>query len=496
MTSEALPPRGVVVDAGAAGVRHETARLTPPAVLGIALAPIALMLALALPWLSRIDDPAEVLELLVVFVSCTAGITMACADGCRPLLLIFSTFFLCWLGIGPLYQLSHGAMAWNDDALSHDLGAVRAALLLSDVFLVVFFFAVALGTRVAPKRPRQKPRAEPNGWPVLVLSIVLLPRVVAASGGLAALFSSRATLDASLAANGLTLQQSGGAALAVDNILPGAAAVAAGLVFICRLRYRSPGRRLRADVVGLILSLGMAAIYCNPVTNTRFVALGAFGAMAVAWLRPTRRRAAVVTAVIAFVGAAFIYPLLSVFKTASGTQSASFTSGLKAFASPDFDGFQQIINTMSYVRSHGYGMGSHVLSALVYFVPRSIWQGKSEPASLEIAANRDYSFTNLSLPVHAEFYLDFGIAGVIVLAIGLGLLWGRLDERWINNQTSPLQFTLVSYFTCAQLGFIRGPLGSLSPVYYTTTLLIAVSFVFGRARGRFRTGVPDRVRTQ
>lgn len=490
MIGETLPPRGGVVDTGPATVGRETASLASPALLGIALAPIALMIALALPWLSHIHDPAEVLELLVVLVSCTAGITMACADGCRPLLLIFSTFFLCWLGIGPLYQLSHGAMAWNDAALSHDLGAVRAALLLSDVFLVVFFFAVALGARVEPNRRRQNPHGEPAGWPALLLSIALLPHVVASSGGVAQLFSSRAARDASLAANGLTLQQSGGAALAIDTILPGAAAVAAGLIFICRLHYRPPYRRPRGDVVGLILALGMAAIYCNPLTNTRFVALGAFGAFTVAWLRPTRRRAAVVTAVIAFVGAAFIYPLLSVFKTASGTQSASFTSGLKAFASPDFDGFQQIINTMSYVRSHGYGMGSHVLSALLYFIPRSIWQGKRQPASLEIAANRDYPFTNLSLPVHAEFYLDFGITGVIVLAIGLGLLWGRLDQRWVTDQISPLQFTLVCYFTCAQLGFIRGPLGSLSPVYYTTTLLIAASFAYGWARGRNRRGAP------
>ena len=78
------------------------------------------------------------------------------------------------------------------------------------------------------------------------------------------------------------------------------------------------------------------------------------------------------------------------------------TSGAEAFATPDFDGFQQIVNAMVFSEDVGHSLGHYTSSALLFFVPRSLWEGKATPASIDVAEHRGYEFTNLSLPLPAE----------------------------------------------------------------------------------------------
>ena len=128
-----------------------------------------------------------------------------------------------------------------------------------------------------------------------------------------------------------------------------------------------------------------------------------------------------------------------------------------------------MINTVTMVDAKGHADGVHVISGALFFVPRSLWTGKATPASMEVARARGYWFIDLSLPLPAELYLDLGWVGLIVISFGIGAVWRRLDHSWRAGGRAAI---IASYLAVAQIGLIRGPLGSLVPVYGIVVMLL------------------------
>jgi len=170
----------------------------------------------------------------------------------------------------------------------------------------------------------------------------------------------------------------------------------------------------------------------------------------------------------------FLYPFAAAINNSQGLtgRSASISmSSFAAFATKDFDGFQQSINAFEFVNAEGHSWGLYFLSALLVFIPRSIWTWKATPASIDVASNHGYSFTNLSLPINAELYIDFGWIGVIVLFFIVGWTFARLDNLW---QTDSDWAAAVAFLSLAQVGLIRGPLGSQVPVMVFVVYILGI----------------------
>jgi hypothetical protein len=440
--------------------------------------PLGVLIA-AMPWLLRIDNRLWAAILATQIMVCALGIVGSYAGGVRPLRMVFNLFVLSWLGVGPLYQLSHYQLAWGDSGLLQHTDAVTAALAVN--LSAVLAISVATWTTTASSRWRRVddgrevvPRTWAP-WGFLGLLTLLTPYVIATNGGLQMLFASRADRVSTLASTGATVDQGGGPQVALAVILPAALAVVSTHLFILRIRTAYRGGSLLAtsllDVLGLTGSLIGMALYCNPFSNTRFIAIAAFGSVALAVLRPRSPGAGRWMAL----GVSFItlgaYPLSNLLAPDGGEPAGA--SVLSVFASDDFDGFQQVINSMQYVHDHGYSLGRYVLSALFFVVPRSLWSWKATPSAIDVAENRGYWFTNLSTPVHIEFYLEFGIIGMLVFAWLLGHLIARIDTGWLTRPGSTAAW-LAPYMCLAELGFIRGPLGSLAPVWLTVIVLLLV----------------------
>jgi hypothetical protein len=443
------------------------------------------VLALALPWLWMFDNLLQATIITAQLLLCACGIVSSYVTGLRPMRMVFFIFTMSWLGVGPLYQISHRSLAWNDSGLLNDTERVTAALALTLLATTTTALAMGLGGR---RRSHRAADAEPapasvvrprswTPWAYLGLLGVLTPYVVLTNGGVGTFFSSRADRVEDLTQAGVTLQDSGGLQVAIASIFPAALAVVAAHLFILRIRTaRAEGGWLHAtlaDALGLVAAFGAVVLYANPISNTRFLSLAAFGSIALAMVRPRSRTAGRGLTLGLLVATLGVYPLSNALASDTGTQLGGSSSPLTVFASKDFDGFQQVINTFIYVDDHGHSLGSYISSALFFFVPRSLWTAKATPASIDVAANRDYWFTNLSLPVHAEFYLEFGILGMLLLTFAMGWLWSRIDDAWLHHPGS-MGAWLAPFLSLAQLGLIRGPLGSLSPIWLTVTVLLLV----------------------
>jgi hypothetical protein len=165
-----------------------------------------------------------------------------------------------------------------------------------------------------------------------------------------------------------------------------------------------------------------------------------------------------------------VYPIANVFRSATAEPAPLSLSSI------DFDGFQQLVNTQQYVEERGHTFGQHLTSAVLFFVPRAVWEAKARPAGIDVAENRGYAFTNLSLPVTGELDLDLGAPGTALLMYGWGRLWRRLDEDWRHGFGRP-GARLVPYLAIAQVGLLRGPLGSVLPAAGLPVILLVIALV-------------------
>lgn len=178
-----------------------------------------------------------------------------------------------------------------------------------------------------------------------------------------------------------------------------------------------------------------------------------------------------------------VFPLASVFRKTTDVSLDDFLlkmdlSGTLVL-SPDYDAFQQVINSVVTVQEVGNTYGSQILSAIFFWIPRSIWSEKSYSSGQYIGESLNYSFTNLSSPLVSEMYLDFGIIGVVLLSSLLG---------WFYYRLSSLSYSLGSFlcfFTAYQAYLQRGTLMSTLGFLTITIMCYLILFRYRLGRSNF-----------
>lgn len=449
--------------------------------------PLLIMVGLASIWLgSQIAAPWLATLASVNVLLCGVGIVRSIGGGLRPVAAVFYVFTFGWLGVAPVIQISTGKVAWHDGVALYDPWRVATALGLNVAATVAFMVGAELARNRDANRQAETGFTLPHARVrplvlagITLAAVVLLPIAIQANGGLASLFTSRRELTGLRAGMGTSLADIGGPAYAMTRILPGALAVAGALLatYAIRARWTSFSQIKGSHILALAISICTLILFNNPLAYSRFTAAAAFGALFLAWARPRSTRAGFLFVSFMITATLIIYPLANTFRA----QDFDVKTGTEAFTSADFDGFQQVINTLNYVDNVGHSFGAQTISGVGFFVPRSLWQSKADPASFAIAENAGYTFTNLSLPIHAEFYLEFGWLGVVAGMAGLGFIAGRLDYAWLNDPGTKLAM-IAPYVALATLGIVRGPIGSQIPVWGAVVLLLVLGISQGNSR--------------
>jgi hypothetical protein len=96
------------------------------------------------------------------------------------------------------------------------------------------------------------------------------------------------------------------------------------------------------------------------------------------------------------------------------------------YFSTNYDAWANIYTTVEMVGRQGIHWGRQLLGGILFFVPSALWHAKPLATGIAIGnyliANYSMWFTNLSAPVIAEGYIDFGAVGVALYAVGLAWL--------------------------------------------------------------------------
>lgn len=146
-----------------------------------------------------------------------------------------------------------------------------------------------------------------------------------------------------------------------------------------------------------------------------------------------------------------------------------------------YDAWANLNATIAYVESTDHTFGNQFLGTLLVFIPRSLYAAKASPTG-EVIGNylMEYYgmwFNNLSAPIVAEGYIDFGAGGVLILATLTGFVVSYTKKI---QQTRTLPRRLIYLYLSLYIIFIlRGALmpsiaylwGAISAIYIIPTAL-------------------------
>lgn len=406
------------------------------------------------------------------------------AKRAAPLELMFWLYNTHFLLLPALSQSLHRTFFW-----SAYTSYSQEVLVLACSMIAVGIFSFRIGSTVARKRLQRRPLvfsvrsffARPllSTWPmqIFLAAILVVLTVYIFRYGVdffTALRMQIYTPNGTEAESGLLLT------------LPRALAAAAllFLVALCCQRWRQSRHVPAADWVLLIWALGVNGIVNWPLSLPRFWAFGLVIGLVLIVKPLTRVRERVAYVIGVTIMQFTVLPWYSYVTRATGNVDFGLVTYRKYLLHGDFDGLQSMVNAILFLQNSGLQLGRNLLSVFLFFVPRAFWEGKAEPLGKAAAQYMGYPFTNISSPIYAELYADYGLVS-LVLGMGLlgfGIVWldayyGGLAEKNRDGGGFLMAAVLAGYLVI----LLRG---SLLAVVSGIAVLAGVLFVASWLAGR------------
>ncbi|GEM_PF-2344604 len=407
---------------------------------------------------------SSVVVTVALLIQLRFGIREAAGSPADIVVFIFNWLFL---DLAPKVQLMDLPQRLiNTSSVTVD--GVAVTNLVCALFMVAFTFLYGLlsrrGGNASPTGPAafdaepyhagdsEQDEARPGFTAVavgLALTVCLVVVAVAAPRAYAMVENAEAATPASLVMQRFLL------------FLPSAT-----LLILLNETVRSGRKVLFSRVCTLLLLFVLVMITENPYTEKR----NAIGPVYIAlllvlfqnWFYTEGRRLLLLVS-----GMVLVFPAISIFthnrqQTLSGVSLSQFSAEIADhYFSINYDSWANIYTAVEIVKVHGMQWGHQLLGALLFFVPSSMWGGKPLATGIFLAqyliANYSMWFTNLSAPLVAEGYLDFGPGGVIAYAAAMAwfvVLLNRLALR----RAGWVAFPMAVYASVFLMIILRGSL--------------------------------------
>jgi hypothetical protein len=137
------------------------------------------------------------------------------------------------------------------------------------------------------------------------------------------------------------------------------------------------------------------------------------------------------------------------------------------FTDIHYDAWSQIGSVIKYCDYFGYTYGFSLSGVFLFFIPRTVWPLKPEATGQILgdflSSNHDMWFNNLSAPIVAEGYLNFGFLGIFFISVLFAFFMLFADK--LIKSSNELNKILGLYFTLNIFFILRG---SLLPAFAYT----------------------------
>jgi len=316
----------------------------------------------------------------------------------------------------------------------------------------------------SPRRPRRTALVHRRRLYLLVLLAYAASALfVVQLGGLNVFFSSRQEISEGIrVSTGAGDQSQVGSAL-----LRGFGTVPALLALLLLTRWLVTSRHARRRVPVIAMWAGLLVVNLvvnNPISNPRYWFLTVmFSILFTAFPKsPVMYRAALAIGVVA---ALLLFPFMDRFRyDEEGHRPVESTSVLAPLVRKDYDQIGMLANTITYAESgEGHTYGKQLAGSVFFFVPRSVWHSKPLDSGVRVGQWMGMTNTNLSSPLWAELWLDFGPVGMTGGFIALGYICARTDRRYAERTVDdPHPGHIAAIVTPLVAGYafilLRGPL--------------------------------------
>jgi hypothetical protein len=162
-----------------------------------------------------------------------------------------------------------------------------------------------------------------------------------------------------------------------------------------------------------------------------------------------------------------IFPAISVMTHSHhqflhGVQLSAVVETLKDhYLSVNYDAWANTYTIVEMVGRQGIGWGRQLLGDFLFFVPSSVWHMKPLATGIAIGnfliMHHSGWFTNLSAPLPAEGYIDFGTLGVALYGAVLAVI-----VEWLNriaaDDSRSIAFPIAVYASLFLMFALRGSL--------------------------------------
>lgn len=439
---------------------------------------------------------SSVLVTIAVLIQLRFAVHRESAGPADIVIFIFNWLFL---DLAPKVQLiNQPQQLVNTSTVTVD----RVALtnLACALFIVAFTLIYNFLSNRAPKKDRIKKNRRPRDVAAIEAGpVVDVPAVeLSASGVAIAVFICIMVVGiaAPFAYKSVETQATISPGLLVMNrfllFLPSAT-----MLIVLNETIRS-GRKVafsRVCVLGLLFLLVL--ITQNPYTEKRnalgpiYIGLLLVGFQGFFSSRTRRMQLLVIAMVL-------IFPASSIFthnhqQTLASLSMSQFTDAIaEHYFSVNYDSWANIYTAVEYVQVHGLQWGHQLVGWLLFFVPSAIWTTKPLATGIFLANylinNYAMWFTNLSAPIVAEGYLDFGYVGVTayagVTAFVVAIL-NTLAARRDNWSSFPMAIYLSIFLMLVMRGSMMVAMGFASAAFLSfkfSSLLLSIDA--GRRRHR------------
>lgn len=446
MTAQSLPLRGYVRRAtlGWLALTYlwaATVLLVPVLVLGTSTS--------SLPW-----ETAAAAALVQVY----AGTRFALIVGGgrpRPLAGSFWLFTLVAMGIAPLSQIATGLRPALVD---------QKYLLPATVLVLLGLLAYDAGAALARLRPSSHLHRTQtiSDARLVVLTIVAFAGAayhIIESGGISGLFVTRETALEAARASGPVTSQAAPAIISALGTVPQIVALIAWTNVLVRDRAR---RTVNARAVWLAL-LALNLVVNNPMIRSRHWFLTVVVGLMLGLPGLTSRRFRAVMA-LGVICAVMVLPYSDIFRVnAENRKPLGTDSIVETLSVKDYDQLTMFANTIWWSESNGLQLGRQLSGEVFFWVPRAMWPNKPYDTGVIVGRAMQLSNVNLSAPLWAEFYIDFGVSGLLVGFVMFGYMTKRLDEAFANSISTTRARVLaidvaVPLLAGYQFILLRGPL--------------------------------------
>jgi hypothetical protein len=407
---------------------------------------------------------------------------------CLPTLLVL-IYFLLYNIVPALFQVGLDTYFWR--LLSYDTATTAAAAGLTLLFLVCFAVGQAMaGERHYDAALRNVQANERHGRTLTLAAFAIVAFLVGLMPvqmfGAASMMQSRGSLSEVVFAG---LDSTG---MGMFVFLPRAILFTGFVLALYGLiRRRSAGGgagRYGVFAPLVLLLLPLQVIVNFPGAQSRFWLFGmliTLGLMFVSF-RSVGRRLLLIGVFV--VGTFTVFPISQQINREEGFNFDIELPPIEEYLTHgDVDGFQSTMNTLVYVDRFGHTYGRQFASAILFFVPRSVWSGKSLATGAVTSEALGFRFNNLSAPIIAELYVDGSFLAVILGALALGYGYRRLDYLFTAAQEFggvTLHRVLLALICGFTIILMRGSLLGVTPAIAPSLGMILLALYGPRLAAR------------